>query len=422
MLNDPFDEAMRLNSLDDLVGREELISEKSLLGRSITQNYPISFVLWGPPGSGKTSLAKLYATSFSAPFHSFSAAKDTLSDMKSAIKKMEAMPLLQSSPIFFVDEFHRLSRVGQDFFLSFVEKRQITLLAATTENPSFVIAPAILSRLQTLTLSPFTGTDFEAIITRFLIAFPSFHFEPEVIQILKEEAKGDCRWLLWQLRTIYHLKMEHLDLDGLSALNFKRSTDYDKQGEHHYNHLSALQKSVRTSDPDGALYYLARMMNQGADPTVIFRRLIRMSIEDIGLADPNALKIALDGEMAFKRLGLEEGELSLAYVTLFLALAPKSNAVTKGWDSAKKDPDTRLSTPPPVHLLSASGQRTGYIYDHNTELGCSGQNPFPDGVEPKKFYQPVLRGFERTMQTRLDYFTKIREEFRAKKNLQSTKP
>ncbi|PCI78666.1 AAA family ATPase [Candidatus Aerophobetes bacterium] len=414
MQDETFEQAMTPQKLGELIGRNHLINDNGLLALSSSKNYPLSIVFHGPPGSGKTTLAMLYAASFKTNLHLFSAAKDTLSEIKAQIKKIEDYPLLQSTPIFFVDEFHRLSKVGQDFFLSFIEKRSIILLAATTENPSFVVNPAILSRMQTVHLPTFSQDELQIVIDRFLSKFTSFHFDAQSIERLKEQSKGDIRQLLWQLQTLYHLKIENLTAKNLAELNFEAKSHYDKQGPHHFQHLSALQKSIRTSDPDASLYYLARMVEGGEDPKVVFRRLTRICIEDIGLAEPQALDVVLRSSEAFEKLGAAEGELSMAYAVIFLALCPKSNATLTAWDKAKKLASTTSHFSAPDFLLNHKGSNK-YIYDHATPEGCSGQNAFPQEVTPTRFYTPKPRGFERSLAQRLEYFSKIRSDYKDKK-------
>lgn len=410
MQEDIFDNAMTPSSLDKIVGRESLLHEKSLIKRSVKNGYPLSLILHGPPGSGKTTLAKLYAASFKLPFHYFSAASSSLSAIKAAVKKIQDTPLLASTPIFFIDEFHRLNKPAQDFFLNLIENRSIILLAATTENPSFVVNPAILSRTQTLALTAFKPEDLDLVINHFLLSFDQFSFGKEAKKILNDNAGGDIRQLLWQLKTIYNLNVYSLDKQALLDLNFKPTAVYDNYGNHHFEHLSAMQKSIRTSDPDAALYYLARMVSGGEDPRVIFRRLIRIALEDVGLSDPSALHVTLQARDSYELLGNPEGELAIAHAAIYLALSPKSNTTMKAWDQAKKSAHSTSHLSPPDSIKNHGGS-ADYIYDHNTEAGCSGQNTLPKQLGRPSFYTPTSRGFEKTLTSRLNYFKSIRDHY-----------
>jgi putative ATPase len=380
----PLAEELRPQTLDDVVGQTETLT---FLRGIIETGYPLSIILWGPPGCGKTTIARLYADAFGARFVKLSAVLSGVADLKRVITEAENRPLTPT--ILFVDEIHRFNKAQQDAFLPHVEKGTLTLVGATTENPSFSLNNALLSRARVLALEPLSDDALTTLLTRYEEKFgPLEHEQADLISM----AQGDGRYL-------YNL-IESGTLHRRSAL-------YDRAGDGHYNLISALHKSVRGSDPDAALYWLARMLEGGEEPLYLFRRLIRMAIEDIGLADPEALKQAIAGRDAFQMLGSPEGDLALAQVTLYLALAPKSNALYTAFKAARKKAASTGHLSPPGHILSTPTQP--YIYDHDTPDGFSGQHYFPDDIARERFYTPVSRGFEREMEKRLAYFASMRQ-------------
>ncbi|MBP9841320.1 MAG: replication-associated recombination protein A [Simkaniaceae bacterium] len=383
----PLAERLRPQQLSDVVGQDHLIGEKGILSLSIQKKCPLSLLLWGPPGCGKTTLARLYAKAFDHPFIPFSATDGSAAEIKSFLKEATFQPLL------FVDEIHRLNKGQQDLFLPYVENGKIILIGATTENPSFSINNALLSRLRVLSLLPLNELSLEKILLR-----SSLSFEQEAKQALIALCQGDARYLINTLENFSHLKEEVITLSLVEQFTQKKFPLYDKQGDYHFNLISALHKSVRTSDPDAALYYFYRMMEGGEDPQYIGRRLIRMALEDIGLADPQALSFCISAWEGYHRLGSPEGDLSLAGAVVYLALAPKSNALYKAATHAQKEAkESSLFSPPKQ-----------FEYDHDHPYGISHQNPFPQELGHPSYYTPVERGFERELKKRLEFIQKIK--------------
>lgn len=409
----PLAERLRPRSLSELVGQEHLLE---YLHQTIQRKSPHSLLLFGPPGCGKTTIAKLYAQSFSLPFMTASAVFQSTAELKKFLMDGQANPLLFRQTILFIDEIHRFNRAQQDLFLPFLENGTLILIGATTENPSFALNNALLSRLRVLTLKSLSLTDLDNILKRYEQSTSPLKLDPDTRQLILNYAQGDGRHLLNLIENLEAAKLDKLDRETISKYLHKRSPLYDKHHEGHYNLISALHKSVRGSDPNAALYWFARMLDGGEEPLFIARRLIRMASEDIGLADPQAIGIAISGRQAYETLGSPEGELALAQVVIYLALAPKSNAIYTAFDEAKSVASQTNHLNPPLWILNApttwmkeQGYSKGYIYDHDTEYGCSGQKYFPEEISPRSFYQPVERGFEREMKKRLDYFEKIRK-------------
>lgn len=405
----PLSNELRPQSFDEVFGQEHLTGEKGFLTKAIVQKKPLSIVLWGPPGSGKTSIARLYAKAFNMPFYSLSGAADSISDLKKILKEHESTPLFGRSLMLFVDEIHRFNKAQQDAFLPLVENGTVVLVGATAENPSFYLNPALLSRLRVLCLNPLSEEALKSLIERYEKIKGSLELKAEELQSLIEESQGDGRYL-FNLIENFHLNR---DLKHIQ----KRSALYDKSGDQHYNLISALHKSIRGSDPDSALYWFCRMLEGGEDPLFLARRLIRMASEDIGLSDPNALPLAIAARDAYDHMGSPEGELALAEVVIYLALAPKSNrtytAYNEARDLAKRT--THLSPPKiilnaPTKLMKQEGYGKEYKYDHEEEDAFSGQNYFPDELKKGTFYNPVERGFERELKKRIEYFNKLREK------------
>ena len=410
----PLAEAFRPKSLSEVVGQDHLVGPDGWITRIIKEKKPLSILLWGPPGSGKTTIARLYAKSFEARFIAFSAVFNGVGDLKKVINEIKGAPLLQSHVILFVDEIHRFNKAQQDAFLPYIEDGTIILVGATTENPSFSLNNALLSRLRVLTLHYLDLEALHKIVGRFEAHEETLPLTVDAKESLVNLAAGDARHLLNMIENIRGVE-EPLTTEKLATYVQKRPALYDKGDEGHYNLISALHKAIRGSDPDAALYWLARMLEGGEDPNFLGRRLVRMASEDVGLADPDALGRTLDAWQTFERLGSPEGELALAQAVIYLSLAPKSNAAYMAYKSAQSMAKKSTQLMPPKHSLNAptrlmkdEGYGKGYIYDHDTKEGFSGQNYFPEERERECFYAPVERGFEREMKKRIDYFNSLR--------------
>lgn len=412
----PLAEKLRPNTFDEVVGQTHLAGPDGWLRRVIKAGKPLSILLWGPPGCGKTSLARLYAKAFDADFIPFSPVFQGVADLKKAIGEIDAHPLLRRRLVIFADEIHRFNKAQQDAFLPFVEKGTITLVGATTENPSFALNNALLSRLRVLIVNPLSDEELHSLIERLEQKSKPLPLTPDAKKTLVAWGAGDARHLLNMLETLEIAPSQPLiDSEHLADWVQRRSPLYDKGEEGHYNLISALHKAVRGSDPDAALYWLARMMNGGEDRQFLARRIIRMASEDVGLADPHALEIALNAWKAYDHLGTPEGDLALAEAVVYLALAPKSNAIYTAFKKALEEAKASAHLPPPKIILNAPtqlmkeiGYGKEYIYDHDTPEGFSGQNYFPDDKERVAFYVPQERGFERELKKRLEYFHKLR--------------
>ncbi len=419
-MNIPLSERLRPKTLSEIAGQEHLVGKKGYISRIVQSGRPVSLLLFGPPGCGKTTIARLYAQAFQLPFVTLSAVFNTTTELKKILKEGQETPLFHQQMILFVDELHRFNRAQQDIFLPFLEEGNIILIGATTENPSFVINNALLSRLRVLTLNSLSQSSLEKIIARYESAASPLNLTPEARNFLISLSQGDGRHLLNLIENLERSEPKTgWDISELSEVLQKKPALYDRHQEGHYNTISALHKAVRGSDPDAALYWFARMLEGGEDPLFIGRRLIRMASEDIGLADPQALAIALNGWNVYHMLGSPEGELALAQVVVYLALCPKSNASYAAYGKARKLASETGHFNPPKHILNAPtslmkdmGYGEGYVYDPDTPQGFSGQNYFPDEIERQSFYSPVERGFEREMKKRLEYFTRLRESLK----------
>lgn len=411
----PLAEQMRPQSLSQMVGQDHLIAPQGWITRIIEGGKPLSVLLWGPPGCGKTTLARLYAKAFDGELLTFSAVLHGSAELKKKILESQNRPLFAKPLIVFIDEIHRFNKAQQDALLPFVETGTITLIGATTENPSFSLNNALLSRMRTLVLNPLCPTDLQALLDRYEGPLP---LTGKAKERLIEMAQGDGRHLINMLENLQSAPKETpIDQDTLGEWVQKRPALYDKADEGHYNLISALHKAVRGSDPDAALYWLLRMLEGGEDPHFLGRRIVRMATEDIGLADPQSLTIALNAWQAYERLGSPEGELALAEAVLYLALAPKSNSVYVAFKGAQElARKTGHHNPPkiilnaPTKLMKDLDYGKGYRYDHDQEEAFSGQNYFPDEMERAKLYEPVERGFEREMKKRLEYFQRLRDK------------
>ena len=416
----PLADRLRPRSLDEVVGQDHLVGPDGALTRMLARGSLASLVLWGPPGVGKTTIARLLSDRTGLQFVQISAVFSGVADLKRLFDEAARRRRLGEGTLLFVDEIHRFNRAQQDGFLRVVEDGTITLIGATTENPSFELNGALLSRCQVLVLRRLDDAALESLLLRAESELGRrLPLAAEARAALRAMADGDGRYVFNMAEQIAALPAEAPPLDSaaLSSLLARRAALYDKDREEHYNLISALHKSLRGSDPDAALYWLARMLTGGEDPRYIARRLTRFAAEDVGMADPNALAQALAGWDAYERLGSPEGELAIAQVAIYLATAPKSNAVYAAFGAARRTAQATGSLMPPAHILNAPtqlmqqlGYGAGYAYDHEAEEAFSGQNYFPEGLSREHFYQPRDRGFEREIAKRLAYWDKLRRE------------
>ncbi|WP_374532401.1 replication-associated recombination protein A [Phenylobacterium sp.] len=415
----PLADRLRPQSLAEVVGQDHLLGPDGPIRRMAQARRLSSMILWGPPGTGKTTIARLLAKEAGYEFQQISAVFSGVADLKKAFEQARMRRAAGQSTLLFVDEIHRFNRAQQDGFLPFVEEGIVTLVGATTENPSFELNGALLSRAQVYVLK---RLDDEALET--LLAKAEAHearqlpLEPEARAALVAMADGDGRYLLTLAETLFNIgTAKPLSVGELGQVLQKRSPAYDKDREEHYNLISALHKSVRGSDPDAALYWLARMLGGGEDPLFIARRLIRMAVEDIGEADPMALVLANAAKETYDFLGSPEGELALAQVVVHLAAAPKSNAVYVAFKAAQRAAKETGSLTPPAHIRNAPtrlmkdlGYGKGYAYDHDVEGGFSGQNYFPEGMARQVFYKPKGEGVEARIKERLERWAQMRKD------------
>lgn len=413
----PLADRLRPQRLEEIVGQDHLIGPNAPIGRMLAAGQISSMILWGPPGCGKTTLARLIAEKVDLHFEMLSAIFSGVADLRKIFEAAKQRRLMGRGTLLFIDEIHRFNRSQQDGFLPHVEDGTIVLVGATTENPSFELNAALLSRCQVFVLNRLHETDQEVLLKRAeeLMGF-GLPLNAEARTTLIAMADGDGRYLLNMAEELFRLPPDLiLDPVALTKAVQKRAPLYDKAQEGHYNLISALHKSLRGSDTDAALYWLARMLAGGEDPKYIARRLLRFAVEDIGLADPQALTQALAAWDAYDRLGSPEGELAIAQCVIYLGTAPKSNAAYEALSGANDAARKTGSLMPPKHILNAPtrlmkdlGYGKGYNYDHNTEEGFSGQNYFPDGMARQRFYNPVERGFEREIMKRIEYWDRLR--------------
>ncbi|MBI2234236.1 MAG: replication-associated recombination protein A [Micavibrio aeruginosavorus] len=412
----PLADRLRPRSIDDVVGQDHLVGAEGTLRRMVTGGKLASIILWGPPGCGKTTLARILADHTDLQFEQISAIFSGVADLRKVFDAAKLRRQQGRGTLLFVDEIHRFNKSQQDAFLPVVEDGTIVLIGATTENPSFELNAALLSRCQVMVLKRLDDAAIEILLQRAEAeAGKPLPLDKDARLALKAMADGDGRYALTMAEQVLS-EDSVLDTEKLAALANRRAPLYDKADEGHYNLISALHKSVRGSDADAALYWFCRMLNGGEDPRFIARRIVRMASEDIGLADPQALTMALAAWETYERLGSPEGELTLAQALIYMATAPKSNAAYMAYKDAQRTAKDTGSLMPPAHILNAPtkmmkeiGYGAGYEYDHDTAEGFSGQNYFPDGMARREFYQPVERGFEREIRKRLDYWQKLRD-------------
>jgi putative ATPase len=412
----PLADRLRPATLGDVVGQESVLGPDAPLGAMLAAGRLGSLILWGPPGVGKTTIARLLAHETDLSFVQISAIFTGVPDLKKVFEAAKLRRTNGQGTLLFVDEIHRFNKAQQDSFLPHMEDGTILLVGATTENPSCELNAAVLSRAQVVVLSRLDAAAIDALLARAEAHEGALPLTDAARAALIEMADGDGRAALNLAETVLSWNLtEPLDPKGLSSRLARRAAQYDKSGDAHYNLISALHKSVRGSDPDAALYWLSRMLEGGEDPRFLARRLTRMAVEDIGLADPQAQTLCLGAWDVYERLGSPEGELALAQAVVYLALAPKSNATYVAYKAARRAAKESGSAPPPKHILNApprlmkeQGYGDGFSYVHAAEAGFSGQNYFPDGMARPAFYQPVERGFERDLAKRSAYFAKLR--------------
>ncbi len=419
----PLADRLRPQTFLDVIGQQKLLGEQGALRVMLESGNLSSIIFWGPPGVGKTTLAKLLADETEMVFVQISAIFSGVADLKKVFETAKLNRKTGLGTLLFVDEIHRFNKAQQDGFLPYMEDGTIILVGATTENPSFELNAALMSRSQVMLLDRLTLTDLELMAQRAekmeQCALP---LTAEAREAILEMADGDGRALINMLEQVFAWNVtSNVELKDLEKRLSRRVPKYDKSGEEHYNLISALHKSVRGSDPDAAIYWLCRMLEGGEDPRFLARRIARMALEDIGLADPQAQGLCLQAWETYERLGSPEGDLALGQAVIYLSLAPKSNAAYEAYKAARSAAKTTGSNPPPkiirnapTQFMKEEGYGAGYEYDHDAKDGFSGQNYFPDGMKRGVYYLPVNRGFERELKKRSEYFVKLRQMHRRK--------
>ena len=416
----PLADRLRPKRLGEVVGQDHLVGPEGALTRMVTQGRISSVILWGPPGSGKTTIARLLAHETKLEFEQLSAIFSGVAELRKSFERAKARRQTGKGTLLFIDEIHRFNRSQQDSFLPYMEDGTITLIGATTENPSFELNAALLSRASVLTLNRHDAISLDKLLRRAeTVEGRVLPLVPDARDALIAMADGDGRTCLNLAEEVLSLPVPRQPIDraALTRLVQRRAPLYDKNKDGHYNLISALHKSVRGSDPDAALYWLARMLVAGEDPLFLLRRVVRMAVEDIGMADPQALTQAIAAKDAYDFLGSPEGELALAQAVVYVATAPKSNAVYVAYKGATREAKETGSVAPPKIILNAptdlmkdEGYGSGYEYDHDSPEAFSGQNYFPDGMARPHYYDPPERGFEREIRKRLAYWASLRKK------------
>ena len=417
--NSPLADRLRPKTLDEVVGQDHLTGPDGAIGRMVAAGKLASMILWGPPGTGKTSIARLLADAVGMRFVNISAVFSGVADLKKVFAEARQMAKAGQQTLLFVDEIHRFNRAQQDGFLPYVEDGTVTLVGATTENPSFELNAALLSCCQVLILRRLDHAALGELIHRAeALEDRKLPLTTEAREALIASADGDGRFVLNQVEPLFSIEIDQpLSPGELSDLLHRRVPVYDKDREGHYNLISALHKSLRGSDPQAALYYLARMLVAGEEPLYVLRRLTRAAVEDVGLADPNALLQCLAAKEMYDFLGSPEGEIGIVQACLYLATAPKSNATYMAQKKAWRSAEETGSLMPPMHILNAPtrlmknvGYGKGYAYDHDADEAFSGQDYWPEGMDAPTLYEPSDRGFEARIRERLEYWDQRRKE------------
>lgn len=415
----PLADIMRPTTIDEVVGQRNLLGENGIIRRMVDNNKLSNLILWGPPGCGKTTIARALANSVDMDFIPLSAVFSGTADIKKTMEVAKTNAGLGRGTLLFIDEIHRFNKTQQDTLLPYLEDGTVVFIGATTENPSFNLNNALLSRCHIGVLEPLNTSDLLTLIER---AEKHLNKKLPLTDTAKKHltdiSDGDARFLLNTAEYLVSAKFKHeLDEDELDNVIQKRAPMSDKHGDEHYNLISAVHKSLRASDTDAALYWVARMMTSGQDPMYIFRRLTRFAMEDIGLADPNAMQLALSAWQVYERMGSPEGDLALTELVIYLATAPKSISAYKAQNAAYASARANGNLMPPKNILNAPtkmmknlGYGAGYVYDPETKSGCSGQNCFPESMQREQYYHPVERGFEREIKKRLEYWNSFRKK------------
>jgi len=421
----PLATRMRPRTLDDLVGHEDVVGPGTLLRKAIDADRLSSIILWGPPGSGKTTLARIVAQTTRAHFVQLSAVTSGVADLRAAIKEAaDRLGMTGQRTVLFIDEIHRFNKAQQDAILPHVEDGTVILIGATTENPSFEVNSPLLSRSRVVVLNALTDTDVAAIVRRAMtdtergLGSAKLTIGDDALDLLVNLANGDARFALNTLEYAATGASESEITEELVAQAAqRRAATYDKSGDDHYDAISALHKTMRGSDPDGALYWLARMLERGDDPLYVVRRVVRFASEDIGLADPQALTLSMAAQQAVHFIGMPEGALALAEAVVYCALAPKSNALYRGYGAARSDVENSRNDPVPIHLrnaptrlMSELGYGRGYKYAHDFDEGVIGQQNLPESLAGRRYYQPTDRGLESDLRKRIERIRAIYQQ------------